>query len=87
MQYSLNTDSASQMNVAKIMDIISRMPGCDGQAADAVSTYAQMKMEDVHKLLKIFKIGVLQTFRFVYHDHKWPKSWSAYVKMPGFAPC
>ena len=29
--------SASQITAAKIMDIISRLPGCDGQAADAVS--------------------------------------------------
>ena len=29
--------SASQMTAAKIMDIISRLPGCDGEAADAVS--------------------------------------------------
>ena len=29
--------SASQMTAAKIMDIISRLPGCAGQAADAVS--------------------------------------------------
>ena len=28
--------SASQMTAAKIMDIISRLPGCDGQTADAV---------------------------------------------------
>ena len=35
--------SASQMTAAKIMDIISRLPGCDGQAADAVSTYTQVK--------------------------------------------
>ena len=45
--------SASQMTAAKIMDIISRLPGCDGQAADAVSAYTQVKMEDAHKLLKI----------------------------------
>ena len=31
--------SASQMTAAKIMDIISRLPGCDGQAADAISAY------------------------------------------------
>ena len=30
--------SASQMTAAKIMDIISRLPGCDGQAPDAVTT-------------------------------------------------
>ena len=45
--------STSQMTAAKIMDIISRLPGCDGQAADAVSAYTQVKMEDTHKLLKI----------------------------------
>ena len=50
--------SASQMTAAKIMDIISRLSGCDGQAADAVSAYTQVKMENAHKLLKIPKIGV-----------------------------
>ena len=47
--------SASQITAAKVMDIISRLPGCDGQAADAVSAYTQVKMEDAHKLLKIPK--------------------------------
>ena len=32
--------SASQMIAAKAMDVIARLPGCDGQAADAVSAYA-----------------------------------------------
>ena len=50
--------SASQMTAAKIMDIISRLLGCDGQAADAVSAYTQVKMDDPHKLLKNSKIGV-----------------------------
>ena len=59
--------SASQMTVAKIMDIISRLPGCDGQAADAVSAYTQVKMEDAPKLLKIPNRNV-QTFGFVHHD-------------------
>ena len=49
--------SASQKKAAKIMDIISRLPGCDGQAADAVSAYTQVRMEDAHKL-KNSKIGV-----------------------------
>ena len=34
------------------MEIISRLPGCDGQAPDAVSAFSQVKMEDAHKLLK-----------------------------------
>ena len=46
--------SASQMT-AKVRDIISRLLGCAGQAADAVSAYTQVKMEDAPKLLKIPK--------------------------------
>ena len=38
--------SASQMTAAEVMDIISRLPGCSGQAADAVSARTQVKMED-----------------------------------------
>ena len=38
--------SASQMTAAKMMDVISRLPGCAGQAAYAVSAYTQVKMED-----------------------------------------
>ena len=59
--------SASQMTAAKIMDFISGLPGCAGQAADAVSAYTQVKMKDAHKLLKIPSQNV-QTFGFVYHD-------------------
>ena len=47
--------SASQMTAAKVMDIISRLPGCAGQAADAVSAETQVNMEDASKLLKIPK--------------------------------
>ena len=50
--------SASQITAAEIMDIISRLPGCDGRAADAVSAYTQVKMEDAHKLFQNFKIGM-----------------------------
>ena len=38
------SSSASQMTAAKVMDIISRLPGCAGQAADAVSAYTEWKM-------------------------------------------
>ena len=50
--------SASQMTAAKVLDVISRLPGCAGQASDAVSAHAHFKMEDAHKLLKCFGIGV-----------------------------
>ena len=68
--------SASQMTAAKIMDLISRLPGCDGQAADAVSAYTQVKMEDAHKLLKIPKSECPDIWIRL-PRHKWRKSWSS----------
>ena len=50
--------SASQMTAAKVMDIISRLPGCDGQAADAVSACTQVKMEDAPQIIGNSKIGM-----------------------------
>ena len=67
--------SASQMTAAKIMDIISRLPGCDGEAADAVSAYTQVKMEDAHKLLKIPKLECPDIWIRL-PRHKSPQSWS-----------
>ena len=46
------------MTAAKIMDIISRLPGCNGQAADAVAAYTQVKMEDAHKITENSKMGM-----------------------------
>ena len=68
--------SASQMTAAKIMDILSRLPGCDGQAADAVSAKTQVKMEDAHKLLKIPKSECPDIWIRL-PRHNWPKSWSS----------
>ena len=68
--------SASQMTAAKIMDIISRLPGCDGQGADAASAKTQVKMEDAHKLLKIPKLECPDIWIRL-PQHKWPKSWSS----------
>ena len=58
------------------MDIISRLPGCDGQAADAVSAKTNVKMEDAHKLLKIPKSECPDIWIRL-PRHKWPKSWSS----------
>ena len=68
--------SASQMTAAKVMGIISRLPGCAGQAADAVSAYTQVKMEDAPKFLKIPKSECPDIWIRV-PRHKWPKSWSS----------
>ena len=45
--------SASQMTAAKVMDVIARLPDCDGQAADAISAYTQVNMGNAQKLLKM----------------------------------
>ena len=50
--------SASQMTAAKVMDIISRLPGCAGQAADAVSAYTQVKNGRCSQIIENSKIGV-----------------------------
>ena len=42
--------SASQMTAAKIMDVIAKLPDCEGQATDAVSAYFQVKMEDASRI-------------------------------------
>ena len=68
--------SASQMTAAKVMDIISRLPGCAGQAADSVSAYTQVKMENAPKLLKIPKSECPDIWIRL-PRHKWPKSWSS----------
>ena len=51
--FTAQGSSASQMTAAKVMDIISRLPGCAGQVADAVSAETQVKMEDASTLWKI----------------------------------
>ena len=68
--------SASQMTAAKVMDVISRLPGCAGQAADAASAYTQVKMADAPKLLKIPKSQCPDIWIRLAR-HKWPKSWSS----------
>ena len=68
--------SASQMTAAKVMDVIAWLPGCGGQAADAVSAYTQVKMEDAPSLLQIPK-SERPDILIRLSKHKWPKSWSS----------
>ena len=60
----------------KVMDVISKLPGCAGQAADAVSAYTQVKMEDAPLLLKIPKSECPDNWIRL-PKHRWPKSWSS----------
>ena len=41
--------SSSQMTAAKVMDIISRLPKCSGQAAEAVSAYSAGQKWKMHQ--------------------------------------
>ena len=63
--------SARQMTVAKIMDVIARLPGCD-----AVSAYTQVKLEDAPGLLNIPNT-VCPDVWIRLPRHKWPKSWES----------
>ena len=77
MQFSQNKDhSASQMTAVKVMDIISMLPGCAGQAADAISAYTQIEKEDAPKLLKIPKSECPDIWIRL-PQHKCSKSWSS----------
>ena len=59
--------SASQMTAAKIMHVIARLPGCGGQAADAVSAYTQVKWRVLPDCSKFLNRNV-QMFGYVFHD-------------------
>ena len=67
--------SASKLTAAKVIDVIARLPDCDGQAADAVSAYAQVKMKDAPRLLKKPKSECPDIWIRL-PRHNWPKSWT-----------
>ena len=63
--------SASQMTAAKVMDVIAKLPDCDGQADDAVSPYTQVILEDAPRLLKILQSECPDVWIRL-PRHKWP---------------
>ena len=73
--FTEQASSASQMTAAKVMDIISILPGCAGQPADAVSAYTQVKIEDAPTLLKIPKSECPDIWIRLPRNN-WPKSWA-----------
>ena len=72
--------SSSQMTVAKVMDVTARLPGCAGQAADAVPAYTQIKMEDAPSLLKIPKSECPEICMRL-PEHKWSNHGPACVAL------
>ena len=57
--------SASQMIAAKVVHVIARLPGCDGQAADKVSAYTQVKMERTLQNRSEFQSQNVQIYGYV----------------------
>ena len=60
--------SGSQVTAAKVMDIISRLLGCVGQATDAVSACTQVIMRGCTQNSEKFQKRNVQTFGSVFHD-------------------
>ena len=56
------------------MDVIARLPSCDGQAADAVSAYTQVKFTNPN----------VQMFGYVFHDTKNGQNHERKLKNPWF---
>ena len=50
------------MTAAEVVDMILRLPGCSGQAADAVSAKTRVKMEDASTILKIPNVRLSRYF-------------------------
>ena len=70
------------MSAAKIMDVVAKLPECDGQAADAVSAFSQVHLEDAPRLLKI-PISECPDVWIRLPRHKCPKSWEK-LKIPWY---
>ena len=64
--------SASQVTAVEVLDVISRLPDCAEQAADAVCAYTQVRMEDAPKWIKNPKSECPFTYTclygYVFHD-------------------
>ena len=62
--------SASQMTAAKVMDIISRLPGCAWTSSWCSICLYPSKNGRCSKIIENSQIRNVQTFGFVYHDTK-----------------
>ena len=72
----VQSSSASQLTAAQVVDVIARLPHCEGQAADAVSACTQVKMDDAPNCSKFEKSQCPDVWIRL-PRHKWPKSWSS----------
>ena len=58
--------SASHLTATKVLDVISRLPDCAGEARDAVSAYTQVRLEDASNLLRLLR-SECPVLGYVYH--------------------
>ena len=68
--------SASQLTAANLMDIISRLLGCAGQAKSTISAYTPGKNGRCSQIIENSQIGMSRHLDSS-TKHKWPKSWSS----------
>ena len=67
--------SASQITAANVMDVVARRTVFAAQAADAISVYTQVNMEDASALLKLIESKFPDIY-IRFPRHTWPTSWS-----------
>ena len=60
--------SASEMTAAKGMGVTARLPGCAGQAADAVSALYPSQNGGRFSIVETSQSENVQIFGYVYHD-------------------
>ena len=56
--FTEKASSASEMTAAKVIDVIARLPNCDGQAVDAASAYTQEKNVGCSQIAQNSKVKV-----------------------------
>ena len=83
--------SASQMTAAKVMDVIASLPDCAGPAADAVSAYTPVRMENAAKLRQKNRVWMSMFMDIaakivVKHWRSRGSSWAKCVRTPTCGP-
>ena len=63
------------MTAAKVLDVIVTLPGCAGQASDAVSVHTQIKLEDAPTLLNFSSPNECPDNGIRIPRYKWPNVW------------
>lgn len=71
--------SASDISQANFLDMVARLPGCDGEISDAIRVFPQVPFSDAVRL-GIMEKEIPTWITFL--KHRWPKSWFGKYKHP-----